>query len=511
MFKKHKRILWLLNHRTLMPFEVRLLMKLGYEVFVPKIIPAKGFRSGIVDRSFDSSLSIPTQALKRLNEFDFYSAAWSSEIAAITNRYFEVAFSIPHGAQFAEVVEHFEGQIVLRAFGHDASRSYDWVLENLYSPMLMKKLEVIRDRFWFSQGYANLIDCENQLFRDRALYLPIGVPDYLFLHANKWRHEERRILFVCPNAITDSYYFESYQAFKREFGDLPHWVVGAQDVPVDDPNVLGFISDEKLLELYLTCSALYYPSREPRHVHYSPIEAAINGMPVVFFSGSLLARMSQKVTHGRVTTTEEARVLLMRILADDMKLIADIKRDQQELAFHFTETYCLDVWKREMSRCGFDAATQKRAEINVFATEMRRSVLKPWANGRTRVRPFAHAGRLLIRDTLSLSEAKQLGLATLEDGIDFSEYEYPKSVYLVDGLSGPERWGRWSIGKRIVIVLKHRLEGRTRLYLRLCTFGPNGGKICLVKLGKELRQIVLSLVVPDLFKCEHRQGAGLSR
>ena len=65
MFNKNQRILWLLNHRTLMPYECPLLQRHGFEVFVPKVIPAKGFRSGAVDFSYDSSLSIPAAALSR--------------------------------------------------------------------------------------------------------------------------------------------------------------------------------------------------------------------------------------------------------------------------------------------------------------------------------------------------------------------------------------------------------------------------------------------------------------
>lgn len=491
MLKKHKRVLWLLNHRTLMPFEVPLLIKLGYEVFVPKVIPSTGFRSGSVDHSYDASLSIPKDVLAKLNKFDFYNTPWSKEITTITNRYFEVVFTIPHSLQLAEVVDHFEGQIVLRAFGLDATQTYEWVLESLYSPLLMRKLETIRNRFWFGQGYENLVDCENKLFRDRALFLPIGVPGHLFDHADEWRCKENRILFVCPNAVTNAYYAGLYQAFKRDFGDLPHWIVGAQDVPVDDPNVLGFISDERLIELYLSCSALYYPSKEPRHVHYSPIEAAIYGMPVVFHEGSLLDRVGQNTTHGRVSTTAKARELLTRLLAKDQPLIADIKRDQHKLATQFSEVYCTQVWKEEMRSRGFEAALSKQGIRNVLLTEMRRIFLKPWAKGRTRIDPFARTERLPVAETQTMVEAKQRGLTTLEDGIDFSKASYPSSIHLIDGLSGAEPWGRWSIGNRILIVLAHRLEGKTQLHLRLYAYGPNCGKKCAVKLGKEVRNIVL--------------------
>jgi hypothetical protein len=128
MFNKHKRILWLLNHRTLMPYECALIRRLGFEVFVPKVLPEAGFRSGSVDYSHDTSLSIPPRVLERLNGFNFYESTWPSEIVALVNRYFGSAFVMPHGRQLGEAVDNFEGQIVLRAFGLLGTQTYGDVL-----------------------------------------------------------------------------------------------------------------------------------------------------------------------------------------------------------------------------------------------------------------------------------------------------------------------------------------------------------------------------------------------
>lgn len=55
-----------------MPYEVPLMMELGFEVFVPKKVPKKNFRSAAVSFDYDKSLTIPKAALDRLNDFDFY-------------------------------------------------------------------------------------------------------------------------------------------------------------------------------------------------------------------------------------------------------------------------------------------------------------------------------------------------------------------------------------------------------------------------------------------------------
>ena len=42
-----------------MPYEAQLLIRLGFEVFTPKIIPTNvGFRNGAIDFAYDSSLTI---------------------------------------------------------------------------------------------------------------------------------------------------------------------------------------------------------------------------------------------------------------------------------------------------------------------------------------------------------------------------------------------------------------------------------------------------------------------
>src|ERR1700733_13099976 len=96
MLRKNKRILWFLCHKTLMQYEVPLLRSLGFEVFVPKIIPkTTDFRSCAVDFSFDESLTIPGHVLRVLNSCNFYREKWSREVVFYVNRYFGTAFKMP--------------------------------------------------------------------------------------------------------------------------------------------------------------------------------------------------------------------------------------------------------------------------------------------------------------------------------------------------------------------------------------------------------------------------------
>src|SRR6516225_4512747 len=380
MFHRNRRVLWLLNHKTLMPYEAQLLVNLGFEVFVPKVVP-KGhdFRSGVVDFAYDASLTIPQRALKRLNEFDFYDEIWPADIVVIANRYFGTVFTIATSKQFPEVLDKFEGQIVFRPFGIDNTRTYKGVFDVLYGFDALAKIHALGDRFWFGEAYEQLHECEPPLLAGRALFLPIGVPESFFNNANQWNGSLKKVLFVC--SISNPYYVAVYRQFKKEFGDLPHLIVGAQDAKLDDPNMLGYVGEEELRQLYRDCAVLYYHSTELRHVHYSPIEAAIIGMPIVFFRNSLLGRLCEGSTPGCVDSLDEARTIVRRLIDGDRELIESLRRGQHNISYRFSDAYCRPIWEKNLIESGFRARLQKERPMRVSTREALRSILAPIAGG----------------------------------------------------------------------------------------------------------------------------------
>jgi hypothetical protein len=365
------------------------------------------------------------------------------------------------------------------------------VLEDLHGPLVMRIIHSIRHRFWFGQGYDHLHECEDPVFAERALYLPIGVPDSFFADANRWTGQGGRILFVCPFIGSNPYYTSIYKSFKEHFGDLPHVIVGAQDTPVDDPNVLGFVSDEELKRLYLESAVLYYPSTELRHVHYSPIEAAINGMPVVFFEHSLLSRMSDGATLGRVSSVAEARTAIERILEGDAPYIEALRADQRQIAYRFSDAFCGTTWEREMTLRGFTRSLESGSWPAHVLTEMRRWVMRPLAHGRTRIEPHRRAVRP-VRTRLDAVQSRQAHGTSLYEGIRFSVDDYPAMVDYVDGVSGNEGWGRWSNGDKVTVALKHRMSGRFRIFLRAIAHGENANVPLTMRIGRQEQKFELS-------------------
>ena len=115
-----KRLVWIVNHRTLMEGEVPVLRGLGYEIFVPKVIPSDDpeYRSGAVTYEYDETLTLPLAALAVLNEHDFYRRVWSPTLATILNRYFDVVVTSVslYTTPLEQAVRRFQGTVVARVF-----------------------------------------------------------------------------------------------------------------------------------------------------------------------------------------------------------------------------------------------------------------------------------------------------------------------------------------------------------------------------------------------------------
>ena len=86
-----RRILWIVNHKALMSGEVPLLRSLGFEVFIPKVVPIhdRGFRSAGVTYDYDAALDLAPAALRVLNNENFFQQCWAPTVTQIINRYFD--------------------------------------------------------------------------------------------------------------------------------------------------------------------------------------------------------------------------------------------------------------------------------------------------------------------------------------------------------------------------------------------------------------------------------------
>lgn len=327
------RILWLLNHSSARKFEVPILRQLGYEVFTPKSYPNDAnFRSASTDFSEDGNLTIPAGALEVMNKADWYAgannAAWE-----VANAYFDMAFFILFNVRGVEVLcRKFKGELLWRTYGLAGEITYSRVLsshpEYLSSKAAFRRLG---SRFWFAEGYSNLHEVEDAWLQSRTVYLPLGMAGASSSDGGAWSGGDKRILFVCPDIGFNPPYAEIYHEFTREFKGFPYAIGGAQSVPVNDPNVLGYLRLEDHQRNMNHLQLMFYHSREPRHIHYHPFEAVQAGMPLIFMSGGMLDRMGGESLPGRAKTWEEARRKARRILDGDQQFTDHVRETQRVL------------------------------------------------------------------------------------------------------------------------------------------------------------------------------------
>lgn len=436
---RRRRVLWLLNHKTLMQAELPVLLGLGYEVLTPKIIPTKNFRSGAVDFESDRSLTLPAGELALLNAFDFYSREWPAEVEAVINARFAVVFVRPSSKmELAECLRRFRGHVALRGFGNPNGECYARWLARA-GEGAVEAAAALGPRFSLAAGYAQLAEAEPPLLARRTVHLPIGLPESFFARAGTWNGRRRAFLTVLPDVGVGGWEAATYAQLKSEMGHLPHVIAGAQSVPVADPAVVGFVPEADLLALYRDCVAYFSPSRQRRHLLYSPVEAAAAGQPVVCLAESLAGRLIGPDSPGVVRTVAEAARVLGRLLAGEPGLAQRIVAAQRGF---------LD---------GFSAETCRRAYAPVLA-EMVASA------GDGNAGPPSPAA-VPPADVLALLPEEAGEPARPSEWIDFGSPVWPASVRGVFGISVAEGWGRWSEYERAQIALAEPLPARARVLL----------------------------------------------
>jgi len=338
-----KRVLWILNHDTLGKFELPLISELGLEVYTPKIVQKDILeRSGSVTFEYDSTLSIPKEELHFLNNYNFYeNAEMPFHIRYIINKYFSAAIVMFDFYALRKLIDNFDGNIFARAFGLGKDITYTEISRGILNEY---KLEQIRKRFWFSHCYENIPEIETGIYKDKAVFMPLGLPSEFYSSQDQWIGNEKKLLFFCTRINYNKESNEVYRKFKKDFKGFDYVIAGNQPVPVDDDKVLGFLERDELNRLFIESKVMYYDSTFPRHLHYHPLEAMIIGMPVIYLDGGALSVLGGERQSGRCKDIHEARNKVNRILNGDEKLILDIKLDQKEIIYKFSHQYNKQAW-----------------------------------------------------------------------------------------------------------------------------------------------------------------------
>lgn len=345
---KPRRLIWVVNHRTLMPAEVPILRSIGWEVFVPKIVPEHDpdYPSAVTTYEHDATLTLPMSALQVLNRHDFYKHTWSPTVEDIIDRHFDAiisTFSI-YTTPLSEAARKFGGQIIARVFGREHPRTYAELAAASRHKYLLPELGAVGNRFVFGQAYGNLSDIEPAELRSRAHTIPVPLPAEIYNHQNTWCGDGSAAVFTCPWIRPGFHYGNIYDGIKKNFGDLPHLIFGRQYAPLDDPAVLPYLTDIELLNLYVATPVFVYPHTEPRHVHYSPLEAMVVGTPTLYLRGALIDALTGGADlPGACETIAEMHTKAQRLLNGD-RILADAIRATQGQVL---ETFSPDLARRQ--------------------------------------------------------------------------------------------------------------------------------------------------------------------
>ena len=149
-----------------------------------------------------------------------------------------------------------------------------------------------------------------------------------------------------------------YEGIKRDFGDLPHVIFGRQNIEIADPAVLPYLTDAELIELYRTAPVFCYPHTEPRHLHYSPLEAVILGTPTLYLRGALMdTLLGGADLPAACADTAEMAAKARRLIGGDAALAEAIRSTQGRVLDAFDTDLARRQWAAALAdtalpRCG---------------------------------------------------------------------------------------------------------------------------------------------------------------
>lgn len=334
------RVFFLSAHKILIKTELVRLRELGFEVFCPPYRPRSSAHQSLTsewDRAQPTTL--PADVFEELAAFDFFGNRIPSRIAALLNRHFETVIVTSDPGWLVDMLEVYRGRLVFRVYGQIVVLS-----DYLFAREGMGPI-VERDNFWFVPHADEAVLLEHAWIKRRMRVVPYVPSDSALKLQGTWRLDRphaREMMVVCPN-LENPYYRAHYEYLKRNFSEDEYRYYGVQMGPVNDPQVVGTLTNDEYFNSFSNVAGLMYSYREPTVCFLPPIEMMIAGGPVVFLRGSLLCRMMPDGAPGRARDEDEARSKCRRLLDGDEQFALSIIASQQDLTSRFAPEH---VWPR---------------------------------------------------------------------------------------------------------------------------------------------------------------------
>lgn len=343
-----KNILYLLNHKTLTDFEVPILTKIGYGVYIPKIYCSLPIGESInYDNNYiyDNSLhNITSVDKQRLDNTDFLNEnIYTDELIQIINNNFDFIFLTLYTTKqmLINLLKKFNGRIYFRFFGREGTLNYISVLNTLYKNVW--KHNKIKFIFAYQEIYNYELGFGNHFINNYHI-IPVGLPNYIYeKYDNTYDPINNHFVFVCSKINQNDCYTDIYNTFCNKFNKYYFIILGKNNELVKtDPRIKNNLPDDEYYKQMSQSIGMYYHGVEPRHLHYHPIEAIVIGLPVIFHQESLLSSYLPN-SPGRCYSYEEIYIKL-NMLVSDIKFRNSIIEYQDSIKYDFKINHNLNIF-----------------------------------------------------------------------------------------------------------------------------------------------------------------------
>lgn len=326
------RCLYICSHQTLIDFEVPILFAAGCEVYCVKSLQNIEARHHTVEAKidrlnyYDAKLTIPKESVELLNQVHWYTNnRVSVEVMNILNTYFDfvVCTLLTEGNFLQQLVREFQGKVCIRYFGREGDLDYEY---------FMPRFEAAKTKFQFWFSYPEILKHEvergTSVTQYQSFVIPLGCPEIFFTeYLDTWKPSSSpKVCFVCSKINLQGYYTDIFHSFEAHFCDFINKgqvVLLGKNNNIQRSYCKSNLNNKDFYAEMQMSQVMYYHGKEPRHMHYHPLEAVVIGLPLIFHSESLVSVFLPD-SPGKCNTIAEARTKVQRVLDNDTDFINSI-------------------------------------------------------------------------------------------------------------------------------------------------------------------------------------------
>ncbi|MGG4395760.1 hypothetical protein ABEX25_15780 [Paenibacillus thiaminolyticus] len=289
------RMLWVCPHTVLRYEEIPLFIDAGAEI-IPSL--GKDRFSLEFDPQYDNELdsmypdwrqncTMPTHVVEKIRRIDLLSP--SAADAAFFNQWIDAVYVASFPDWLERILHWFHGAVIYRTFG-DIERYTDIAIRSGID------LNVIgeSDNYAWAPILKCLSDGEDARLIRNTCYLPAFVSKSRLPLEWEGSRSERKISTLISYIHKSPFYATRFTWFDQAFYEIDYIVLGRNEKSsplCQHPNILGNVSfDELLHRLCRSRLFCYGGAMIPTHLHFTPLEAMVMKVPMLFLESGGLAR-----------------------------------------------------------------------------------------------------------------------------------------------------------------------------------------------------------------------------